>query len=86
MSLVFNDLFPLLRQSVDWFEELVGSRGIMSTMRSSELETGLSSSDDPVEAEVDTVAFSRREVRAFHALGEACALDSDTLSKFRDRF
>ena len=85
MSLVFNDLFPLLRQSVDWFKELVGSRGIMSTMRSSELETRLSSSNDPVEAEVDTVAFSRREVRAFHALGEACALDFDTLSKFRDR-
>ena len=67
MSLVFNDLFPLLHQSVDWFEELVGSRGIMSTMRSSELETGLSSSDDPVEVEVDTTAFGQIEVRAFHA-------------------
>ena len=86
LSLVLIDLFPLLRQSVDWFEELMGSRGIMSEVRSSELETRLSSSDDPVEVEVDTAASSRREVRAFHALGEACALDSDTLSKFRDRF
>ena len=86
LILVLNDLFPLLCQSVDWFEELVGSRGIMSEVRSSELETGLSSSDDLVKAEVDTAAFGRREVRAFHALEEACALDSDTLFRFRDMF
>ena len=58
LSLVLIDLFPLLRQSVDWFEELVGSRGIMFEVRSSELETRLSSSDDPVEVEVDTAASS----------------------------
>jgi len=86
LSLVLTDLFPLLRQSVDWFEELVGSRGIMSEVRSSELEIRLLSSNDPIEAEVDTATFGQREVRAFHALEEACALDSDTLSRFRDRF
>ena len=64
----------------------MGNRGIMSEVGFSELETGLSSRDDPIEAEVDTIAFGQREVRAFHVLEEACALDSNTLSKFRDRF
>ena len=58
----------------------------MSKVRSSELEIGLSSSDDPVEAEVDTTASGRRKVRVFYAFEEACALDSKTLSRFRDRF
>ena len=48
----------------------MGDRGVMSEVRSNELETGLSSSDDLVEVEVDTLASSRREVRAFHALSE----------------
>ena len=86
LGLALIDMFPLLRQSVDWFEELMGSRGIMSEVRPSELETRLSSSDDPVRAKEDTATSGQREVRAFHALGEACALDSDTLSRFRDRF
>jgi len=64
----------------------VGNRGVMFEVRSSELETRLSSSDDPVEAKVDTIASDRREVRAFHALEEVCALDFDTLSRFRNRF
>ena len=55
MSLIFNDL---LHQFVDWFEELVGSQGIMFAVRSTELETRLLSSNDPIKAEVDTVAFS----------------------------
>ena len=54
--------------------------------RSSELEIGLSSSDDPIEMEGDTTAFSPREVRAFSALKEECGLDAKTLSRFRDRF
>ena len=64
----------------------MGNRGVMFEVRSSELETRLSSSDDPVEAKVDVIASDRREVRAFHALEEVCALDFDTLSRFRDRF
>ncbi|KAK9997516.1 hypothetical protein SO802_022202 [Lithocarpus litseifolius] len=56
----------------------------MSKVRSSELETGLSSSDNPVEG--DTTIFVPREIRAFHALEEVCGLDGETLSRFRDRF
>ena len=58
----------------------------MSEVRSSELETGLSSSDDPVEVKEDTTASDLREIRAFHALEEVCGLDAETLSRFRDRF
>ena len=52
-------------------------------VRSSELETGLSSSDDPVEG--DTTVSTPQEVRAFHALEEVCGLDGETLSRFKDR-
>ena len=58
----------------------------MLEVRSSELETRLSSSDDPVEMEEDIAASGPRVVRAFSALGEACGLDDETLSRFRDRF
>ena len=61
-------------------------RGVMSAVRYSELEIGLSSSDSLIEAEVDTAAFGRREGRSFHVLREECALDTDTLFRFRDRF
>ena len=64
----------------------MGSEGIMVEVRASELEIGLSSSDDPVRVEEDTITSGPREVRAFHAFGEVCGLDSDTLSRFRDRF
>ena len=79
------DLYPLLLQSLNWFREMV------SEVRSSELETGLSFSDDPVEVEVDTPAFGpsssgQREIRFFHTLKEECALDADTLFRFTDRF
>ena len=76
------DLLPLLHQSIDWFWDLV--REAMSKVKSSELETGLSSSDDPVEG--DTVVSNPREVRAFYALNEECGLDADTLGRFKDRF
>ena len=56
----------------------------MSKVRSSELETGLSLSDDPVEG--DTAMSNPREVRAFYALNEECGLDADTLGRFKDRF
>ena len=86
LNVVLADLFPLLHRSIDWFEELVGEQKVMLEGRSSELETGLSSSDDPIEMEGDTTAFSPREVRAFSTLKEECGLDAKTLSKFRDRF
>ena len=55
-------------------------------MRSSELDTRLSSSDDPMRVEVDTTISSPREVRAFSALREECSLDIKTLSRFSQRF
>ena len=56
----------------------------MYEVRSSEVETELSSSDDPVEG--DTAVSALREVRAFHALEEVCGLDGETLSRFKGRF
>ena len=56
----------------------------MSEVRSSELEIGLSSNDKPVEG--DIAVSVPREVRVFHALEEACGLDDETLSRFKDRF
>ena len=82
LGVVVADLLPLLRQSIDWFRDLV--REVMSKVRSSELETGLSSSGDPVEG--DTAVSAPCEVRAFYALNEEYGLDDDTLSRFKDRF
>ena len=56
----------------------------MYEVRSSEVETELSSSDDPVEG--DTAVSALREVRAFYALEEVCGLDGETLSRFKGRF
>ena len=56
----------------------------MSEVRSSELETELSSNDDPVER--DIAVSVPREVKAFHALGKECGLDTEILSRFGQRF
>ena len=61
LGVVMADLLPLLRQSIDWFGDLV--REVMSEVRFSELETGLSSSGDPVAG--DTAVSAPREVRLF---------------------
>ena len=74
----------MLRQSIDWFEGLVKEWGTMSKVRSSELETELSSSGDPMKE--DTFVSTPREVKAFHALEEVCGLDANTLGRFKDRF
>ena len=58
--------------------------GMMSEVRSSELETWLSSSGDPMKG--DTIVSTPREVRAFHALEEVCGLDADIVGRFKDRF
>ena len=81
---MLTELCPLLCQSLDWFEGLIRERGIMSKVRSSELDTGLSSSVEPVEG--DTAVSTPREVRAFYALEEACGLDANTIARFKDRF
>ncbi|XP_030932863.1 uncharacterized protein LOC115958572 [Quercus lobata] len=59
-------------------------QGVVLEVRSSELETGLSSSDRLVEG--DTVVSAPQEVKAFHALEEECGLDGKTLSRFKDKF
>ena len=51
LSIASATLLPLLRQSIDWFESLVKERERMSEVRSNELETGLSSSGNPVEGD-----------------------------------
>ena len=56
----------------------------MAEVRSSELETGLSSSGDPEGG--DTAVSAPRVVRAFHALEEVCGLDDETVGRFKDRF
>ena len=84
LAVTLADLLPLLRQSLEWFENLVREQEIMFEVRSSKLETGLSSSDNLVEE--DTAVSIPREVRAFYALKEVCGLHTDTLGRFRDRF
>ena len=81
LGVVVANLLPLLCQSIDWLDLV---REAMSEVRSSELEIGLSSSDDPMEG--DTAVSNPREVKAFYALKEECRLDADTLGRFKDRF
>ncbi|KAK9993614.1 hypothetical protein SO802_023317 [Lithocarpus litseifolius] len=78
LNINMGELFPILSQSINWFENLVGERLRMSEVRSTDLETGLSSCSGLVEE--DTAVSTPREVRAFHALGEVCSLDGDTLA------
>ena len=80
------DLLPLLCQLIDWFEGLAREQGIMSEVRSSELEIGFSSNDGPVDAGGDIAVSALREVRVFYAVDEVCGLDINTLSRFKDRF
>ena len=84
LRVVVGELFPVLSQSINWFGGLIEERKRMSEVQSSELETGLSSNDGPMEE--DTTVSSPREVRAFHTLKEVCGLDADTLGRFKDRF
>ena len=84
LCIVLGDLLQLLCQSINWFKGLIKEWGVMSEVRSSELETRLPSSDRLVEG--DTAIYAPREVRAFHALEEVCGLDGNTLSRFKDRF
>ena len=86
LSVALADLLSLLRQLIDWFKSLVREQEIMSEVRSSELEIGLSSNDGLVEAGDDTAVSTLGEAKAFHTLDEVCGLDADTLSRFKDRF
>ena len=81
LSLIIGELSPILGQSIAWFE---GETRRMTEVRSSELETRLSSSDGPEVG--DTVISVPPVVRACHALEEVCGLDTDTMDRFKDRF
>ena len=81
LSLVIGELSSILGQSLAWFERETRR---MAEVRSSELETGLSSSDGPEGG--DTTVSAPRVVRTFHALEEVCGLDDETVSRFKDRF
>ena len=99
---VLADFYPLLHQSVNWYHllcEMSMEERECSTVRSSELETGLSSSDKLMEMEVDTTISkplsskplsskpsSSSKARTFHALKELCNLDEEMLFRFKDRF
>ena len=81
LSVVIGELSPILGQSLAWFE---GETRRMAEVRSSELETGLSSSGGPEGG--DTAVSAPGVVRAFHTLEEVCGLDEETVSRFKDRF
>ena len=81
LSLVIGELSPILGQSLAWFE---GETRRMAEVRSSELETGLSSGGGPEVG--DTAVSAPQKVRAFHALEEVCGLDTNTVDRFKDRF
>ena len=99
---VLIDLYPLLHRSLNWYRLLYKmsmEEGERSVVRSSELETVLSSSDKPVEMEIDTVALkplslkpsfskpsSSTKLMSFHVLKEPCGLNEETLFRFKDRF
>ena len=84
LGVVLTKLCPLLHQSLDWFEGLIRERGIMSEVRSSQLDTGLTSSGEP--AKGDTAVSTPREIRAFYALEKMCGLDAKTIARFKDKF
>ena len=101
LGLVLGNLYPLLRHSLAWFESVRGvlrRESMGSEVRSSDLETSLSSSAGTVGTETDTATSVPSSVpsssclsvsatpRTFHALKEGCSLKVDTFSRFRDRF
>ena len=101
IGLVLGNLYPLLCQSLAWFKsmhEVLRRENMGSEVRSSDLETGLSSSAGMAGAETNTTtsmpssipSSSRPSVpatpRPFHAPKEKYSLKIDTFSKFRDRF
>ena len=99
---ILTSLYPLLHQSLNWYRLLCAmsmEEGSRFVVKSSEMETGLSSSDKMAEMEIDTAASkpssfkpssskppSSKNPRSFHALNELCGLDEDMPFRFKDRF
>ena len=101
LDLVLGNLFPLLCQSLAWFKSVcrvLRRESMGSEVRSSDLETGLSSSASPVGVETDTATSIPSSVLSpsypsafdtshpFHAFKEECSLKKDTFRRFRDMF
>ena len=89
LGLVLGNLYPLLRQSLAWFKFVHGvlrRESIESEVRSSGLETSLSSSASMAGAETNTAVSMPSSIpssscpsvsatpRTFHALKEGCSL------------
>ena len=81
LSLFIGELSLILGQSLAWFK---GETGRMAEVRSSELETRLSSSGGPEGG--DTAISAPRVVRTFDALEEVCGLVDEIVGRFKDRF
>lgn len=86
---VLLKLYPLICQSFIWHHlnnEMVKERVYV---RSSELDKGLLSNDNPIGVEVDTTTSkpsSSSQPKPFHALDENCVLKEKHIRRFRKRF
>lgn len=89
VKLVLLELYPLIRQSFIWHHlnnEMVKERVYV---RSSELDKGLLSNDNPIGVGVDTTTSkpsSSSQHKPFHALDENCVLKEKHIRRFKKRF
>ena len=92
LSLVLGDLYPLLRQSLSWFESVQGvlrKESMSSEVRSS---ANLPSSTNTGGVETDTTVSMplpyrpSTSPRSFYALQEECSLMEDTFLRFKTGF
>ena len=89
---VLLKLYPLIRHSLIQHHLLseMAEEGVVGTeVRLSELDTGLSFSDNPVDMEVDTVMFkpfTSFSLKPFQALIEECVLEGKHMKSFRKHF
>ena len=82
-------IYPLIRQSlIKYHSEMDSIEYRADDVRSSELETGLSSSVETLSKIVDTDSWlpSSSSFRPLHALSESCSLKESHLKGFRKRF
>ena len=95
LCLALGDLYPLLFQSLSWFELVQGvlrRESMSSEVRSSDLEANLPSSTSTGGVEMYTAVSmplpSRPSTlpRSFYALQEECSLREDTFLRFKDKF
>ena len=87
---VLFTLYPLICQSlVRYYLEMDPVEYRLDDVRSSELETGLSSNAESLNQVVDTTISklpSTSTLRPLHALSESCSLEESHLKGYRKRF